>query len=265
MNAKSWILPFLVSMFLALPSTDVFAEQMGWFDEFGEAEDEFTAEPPEAPGDFQERTPAAPRSRVALSLEGLFALALSGNAGSGRAAPAYADAFGIGGGGNVKLGITLSPALALRFDGGGFVLPATRFDALGTENLFSDLRAGHLLAGLDLHIPFASKPSRWFRAGPPHGFTGAAARLSARGGVQYVDGVEWLEPDPTWSFWEPTVRGIAAFGAGLEYRSTSTFGFTLGLDVFYSGPSTSADRSGARAEAGGMLALCATVGGTIRF
>ncbi|MHC5036683.1 MAG: hypothetical protein ACYTHM_05160 [Planctomycetota bacterium] len=240
----------------------------GWW---GESEKEEEGFKPEFPPDPEEGD-LAPRARpkgkpagISLELEAMLAIPVSGMAGAGNDAPSYAEAFGVGGGANVKGAFSISRMVAARLDLGGMVLPGRNFDSLGTDNLFSDLQILHFLLGADLFLPIHTGKDRWFRFGEGDTFTGFAARLSVHGGGQYVGGVKWIEPKPSLSYWEPSLRMAGGFSVAGEYRHASSVGFSIGFTTLYSGSSISADSSGERAEAGGMLALCLFLGGSVRF
>jgi hypothetical protein len=248
-----WTVFFLVSFFI-LPA-------------FGQADHPGGWDAPE-PESMEEIRPSAGKERpgrLSFELHGLFSLPVSGDAGAGTDAPGYADAFGAGGGANLKVGLALAPALALRLDLGSIIYPGKRFDSLGTENLFSDMKTAHLLVGVDLYFPFNLPKKKWFEFEKEVSFTGFAPHISLRGGVQYMDHLRWIEPRPKWSYWESSVGGMLALWLGIDYRSSSAFGFSAGLEFLYSGASPTADRSGGRASADDMLAFGLTAGVTIRF
>jgi hypothetical protein len=213
----------------------------------------------EVPGETEERDRGSTRPSVgrllSVDLLGAVSLPLSGDAGAGTDAPAYADAFGPGWGGTLRIGLHVVQAVALRLDLGTVTYPGRSFDAAGTDNLFSDMNTAHALVGLDFYFPFSLPVKKWFAPEEGKPFTGLAGHVALRGGVQYVDHVRWLEPVPAWSFWESSIGGMASLWAGLDFRAKGGVGVSVGLDVVYAGPSPEADRSAARASADGLLAL----------
>jgi len=244
---------FILSFLFALPALG----QVGQQDDWGTADTESLEE-----GQSEERGHS---SRLSFELHGLLSLPLLGDAGSGTGAPTYADAFGVGSGGNLKVSLALVPALAIRLDMGSVVYPGKRFDSMGTENLFSDMKTAHILLGIDLYLPFGLASDEWFGSEKTVSFTGFALHLSLQGGIQYVDHIRWIEPLPSWSYWDSSIGGMLAFDLGFDYRLSSAFGFSVDLECLYSGPSPMADHSGTRASAEGMLAFGVTAGISLRF
>jgi hypothetical protein len=234
-----------------------------------EAEDDFFGEIPGEPGEAEETDLGSARTSVtdhiSVDLLGAVSLPLSGDAGAGTSSPAYADAFGTGWGGTLRIGLHVAHAVALRLDLGAVTYPGQDFKAGDTDNLLSDMNTAHVLVGLDFYFPFSLPAKEWFRSEEGEPFTGLAGHLALRGGVQYVDHVRWLEPLPVWSFWESSIGGIMALWAGIDFRAKGGVGFSAGVDVVYAGPSPEADRSAARASADGMLALGISAGVHIHF
>ncbi|MHC5037813.1 MAG: hypothetical protein ACYTHM_10900 [Planctomycetota bacterium] len=222
--------------------------------------------PEEAPSPAKPTTPPkkpAEKSmwkNLSVELHGLFSIPVSGDAGAGQAAPSYAEAFGAGFGDHVKIGFALTPILGLRLDLGGMMYPGKEFDALGTTNRFSRMVGAHLLLGVDLYYPLEVDRKKWFQFEDVESFTGFAFHFAFRFGLQYVDHIRWVEPEPAWSYWDSSVGGLLAIWMGADYRLKNKIGFFAGLECLYADPSPTADRSGARASADGMFAVGMTLG-----
>jgi hypothetical protein len=202
---------------------------------------------------------------ITVDLRGLASFPAAGDAGAGVEAPAFADAFGTGYGGEVKIGFAFALAFGLRADLGGVTYPAKRFTAGGTDNLFSDMNTAHAVLSVELTLPLNVETKAWFKFGGDKTWKGPAVSLSVGGGARYVDHLRWVEPAPTWSFWDASVGGMFVARLGFRYRFTNTFGLVLEGEARLSEPPPQADRSGPRASAGGLWAISVGAGMTFVF
>jgi len=195
-----------------------------------------------------------------VELQGFVSVPSAGDAGSGNGAPGYADAFGAGTGVNLRIGLTRSPASAWRLDLGTVSYPGKEFDSLGTVNRFSDLSALYFMIGFDYFFFLGNKETAWFDSRTANPFEGLALRLAIRGGVMFNEEVTWTRPRPDWAYWESSTAVLFSVWAGADYRFRFGLGILLGVEATYAGPPGTAEPSGTRASASGMLATAVTLG-----
>jgi hypothetical protein len=197
--------------------------------------------------------------RFSFSIEGILALPVLGDAGSGNDAPSWADAFSIGGGGRLKIGITLCPALELQIDAGEVIFQPREFTSLGTDNLLTEFKTAHILAGLGLFIHFSEGRAKPFAFSETSPFPGLALTLSVRGGLQYSDHLFWTEPKPRWSYWKPTLTAMGAASLGLVYRLNAGVAILLCFEALCLSPPDPTDHAGTRASADSLITAGASL------
>jgi hypothetical protein len=213
--------------------------------------------------------PVAP-SRVGIrgftvESRGGFSLPVAGDAGGGWGAPTYADAFGPGFEGNVKIGYAVTPALGLRLDLGAVSYPASRFETWGTDNLFTDLNTAYALVSIDLTLRLTGDPRRWFDLDAPKGWTGPALGFSLGVGARYVDYVRWIRPQPTWNYWDSSVAEVFVARLAFRHRFTRILGLTVEADLRLAKGPPAATPSFAVADADPLLTFSLGAGLTVVF
>lgn len=246
------------------------AGQDGWGSEgWGEEPEEEPSEPepepwketrPEPVATPGGGAPSGPAARLSLSVYGLGAMPMSGDAGAGMEAPAWSDAYGTGMGVGAAGEFRALPALGLRIGLYYQSLTAQEFSAMGAQNQLSDFTYIGFSLGGRFYFLLDRPSDRWFGAFDQV-FKGAALFLGFDFGVGMASAVTWDLPAPSWEYWEAGMILVPEFVAGFEYRFSPSVGLTFELGY---GTNTAPKAAGGDAtplnEAGSLTALRFRIG-----
>ncbi|GEM_PF-1808076 len=214
--------------------------ESGWGEEGGEsgsgawAEGGWTDMPAEEGGPREpmergpSRRPSGKPPRIGIHAWLLGATPVAGQAGAGRQAPAWSEAYGFGFGGGGAASLRLLPCLGVRLGAWYQSLGAQDFEAFGLTNRLSDFAVFGLSLGPRFYFLTGRPVKRWF--GPMDGsFRGFTPYIGFDFGLGFSSAVAWEVPAPRWDFWDAGVILVQEFVGGFEVRFADRIGFFLEL------------------------------------